>query len=277
MSIDIRSAEMHHAELFGKSVLFTNWLIPRKEVPAGWYCYDLRGANNGLGRPVTLEDRVGVGHAGTILSPVALKKPTTAARRINGQFRLHGELLNLKEFCEEHALAYPEDTRKYLLRPATPEEAGLFYSSTEEGEDQKLACVGHLRLDFGHRGQEFWPTWHEHNGDELNVPEFKEELDAVVTELREYGPLKGLTAMSEYCSAHPDAVLEGSGGSFGYIVETERYRYCLRCTPRQGDYNGYLYAYDKRQQELSMAPQKQFGLTEEGLRRLRDAADMTGL
>lgn len=264
---------MQHAELFGKPVLFTNWLIPRDTVPDGWYCYDLRGGEKNPGHAVTLEDKVGAHHCGTVLSPAPLKKPDTTARRVNGQFFLLGELLDLQSFCEEHGLEYPEDTRKYLLRPATPEEAGLFYSDDEK--DREMACVGHLRLDFGHRGREFWPTWHEHNGDELNVPAFKAELDAVVNELREYGPLKGLTTMSEYCSAHPDAVLEGSGGSFGFIAETERYRYCLRCTPRLGDYNGYLYAYDKRRQELNMAPQRQFGLTEEGLRRLRDVADPT--
>ncbi|MDB7816842.1 LPD28 domain-containing protein [Intestinimonas butyriciproducens] len=33
---------MHHAELFGKPVLFTNWLIQRDTVPQGWHCYPLR-------------------------------------------------------------------------------------------------------------------------------------------------------------------------------------------------------------------------------------------
>lgn len=262
---------MQHAELFGKPVLFTNWFIPRDTVPAGWYCYDLRGSDLHPDQPAELEDKVCVCHAGTVLSPAPLKKPTTPARRVNGQFFLCGESLDLLSFCEEHGLEYPEETRKYILRPAPPEEAGLFYSDDEK--DRELACVGHLRLDFGRGGREFWSTWQEHNGDELNVPAFKAELDAVVKELRECGPLKSLSVMSGYCSTYPAGSLEGSGGSFGYITETERYRYCLRCTPRQGDYNGYLYIYDKRQQELNMAPQKQFGLTEEGGQCLRDAAD----
>ena len=37
----------------------------------------------------------------------------------------------------------------------------------------------------------------------------------------------------------------------GYVVETDHYRYCLRCTPSPGDYQGYLYCYDKQQQELA--------------------------
>ena len=37
----------------------------------------------------------------------------------------------------------------------------------------------------------------------------------------------------------------------GYVAETDHYRYCLRCTPTPGDYQGYLYCYDKRQQEMA--------------------------
>lgn len=69
-------------------------------------------------------------------------------------------------------------------------------------------------------------------------------------DLRKNGPLKSLSAMSEYCSGHTAGRLgDGSRGSYGYIAESESYRYCLRCTPVQGDYNAYLYIYDKRQQE----------------------------
>ena len=36
----------------------------------------------------------------------------------------------------------------FALRPASIEEAGLFYSNDEQ--DEALGTVGHLRLDFGH-------------------------------------------------------------------------------------------------------------------------------
>ena len=36
-----------------------------------------------------------------------------------------------------------------------------------------------------------------------------------------------------------------------YVVDTEHYRYCLRCTPSPGDYQGYLYCYDLRQQQMA--------------------------
>lgn len=273
MSLNIKEDEMHHAEIFGKPVLFTNRLIPRDSVPDGWYCYDLRGSDYAPSKVTTLEDKVCVNHAGTILSPVPLKKPATVARRVNGTFSLQGELLDLMGFCKEYGLKYPQETRKYLLRPASSDEVGLFYSTNTPEMDKELACVGHLRIDFGRGGKEFWHTWWPHNDDELNIPAFKAELDQVMAELRERGPLKDLYTMSSYCSTYPQGILEDGCGSFGYIAESEGYRYCLRCTPRQGDYNGYLYVYDKRQQELNMTQQKQFGLTEAGKQALRDAAD----
>lgn len=136
------------------------------------------------------------------------------------------------------------------LRPASVEEAGLFYSQMEEGEDQALGTVGHMRMDFGQGGQEFWSTWWEHNHDRLTTLEFKANLKRVVDELRRSGPLKDLKAMRAYCGSHGGAI-EDKGATCGYIADTEHYRYCLRCTPLPGHYQGYLYCYDLRQQQLT--------------------------
>lgn len=141
------------------------------------------------------------------------------------------------------------DNRRLCLRPASPDEVGLFYSQNER--DAELGTVGHLRIDFGSRGNEFWSTWWPHNGNEMNTPEFKAELQEFVNELRKNGPLNNLSAMSKYCCDHNNGSLNDSSRvNYGYIAESEHYRYCLRCMPVQGDYNAYLYIYDKRQQEL---------------------------
>lgn len=137
-----------------------------------------------------------------------------------------------------------------LLRPASLEEAGLFYSELDVEQDKALGTVGHIRMDFGHNGKEFWHTWWPHNEDQLNTPEFKDELQTIVDTLRTDGPLKDLTAMRSFCAQNGGAITR-DGRSFGYVVETDRYRYCLRCTPSPGDYQGYLYCYDKQQQELA--------------------------
>ena len=141
-----------------------------------------------------------------------------------------------------------QQARSFDLRPASREEAGLFYSN--EDQDTALGTVGHLRMDFGSSREDFWPTWWPHNGDRFNTPEFKEALQEFVDAMRKDGPLKGLPAMQKFCCQNGGAITE-DGRSYGYLAETEQYRFCLRCTPRPGEYQGYLYCYDLRQQELA--------------------------
>ena len=137
-----------------------------------------------------------------------------------------------------------------VLKPASEIEAGLFYSQLEPDKDAELATVGHLRMDFGHSGKEFWHTWWPHNGDRFNTDEFKDELQMIVDTLRQNGLLQDLASMRAYC-ARNGGVITKDGRCFGYVVDTEHYRYCLRCTPAPGEYQGYLYCYDLRQQQLS--------------------------
>ena len=138
----------------------------------------------------------------------------------------------------------------FALRTASREEAGLFYSQLDEAVDTVLGTVGHVRIDFGSSGKGFYHTWWPHNDDQFNTDEFKGELQEVVDALRAVGPLKDLPSMRSYCYRNGGGITE-DGRCFGYIVETEHYRYCLRCTPSPGDYQGYLYCYDLRQQQMA--------------------------
>lgn len=116
------------------------------------------------------------------------------------------------------------------------------YSCRTEA-DAERGCVGHLRGDFGRDGTEFWTCWFDHQP-QLKHAAFRDELQAVVNALREEGCLlHDFSAMRKGCN-------EGlaMAGSYGFRAETSRYEYCLRCTPRRGDYNFYLYCYDKSAQ-----------------------------
>ena len=126
--------------------------------------------------------------------------------------------------------------QKFPLRPASREEAGLFYSNDER--DEVLGTVGHLRMDFGSGGKGFHDTWWPHNEDRFNTPEFKEALQEFVDAMRQSGPLKNLAAMNTYCW-HNGGEISENDRVYGFVAETERYRFCLRCTPRPGDYQGY--------------------------------------
>ena len=150
------------------------------------------------------------------------------------------------------------DSIMFPLRPALPDEAGLFYA-LPAGRDVALGCIGHVRCDFGRRGLEFWHTWWPRGDEALNTPEFKAELQQVVDELRR-GPLKSLDDMRGYCSANGGEIEGGCVQQYGYVVETPRYRYCLRCNPVPGDYNCYLICFDKRVQEQGLTDRPVQGL-----------------
>lgn len=108
------------------------------------------------------------------------------------------------------------------IRPASHEEAGLFYSQMKETEDAALGTVGHVRMDFGSSGKGFYHTWWPHNDDQFNTEEFKGELQEVVDALRADGPLKDLASMRSYC--YPEAMTMLLGGEVGtiYPSATER-------------------------------------------------------
>ena len=93
-----------------------------------------------------------------------------------------------------------KDATQFHIRPARPEEAGLFYAQHPE-EDKRLGAVGHVRMDFGRSGNEFWHTWWPRGPEELNSPVFKAELQEVVDTLRE-SVLKSRFAMERFCYDH---------------------------------------------------------------------------
>ena len=143
-----------------------------------------------------------------------------------------------------------ENTTQFHIRPARPEEAGLFYAQ-HPSEDEQLGTIGHVRMDFGKSGNEFWHTWHPRGAEELNSPAFKAELQQVVDKLRE-DVLKNRFAMERFCYEHGGKINGGWTQNYGFIVETEHYQYCLRCNPSPGDYNAYLTCFDLDVQRQSM-------------------------
>lgn len=75
------------------------------------------------------------------------------------------------------------------LKPASQEEAGLFYS--DEKQDEVLGTVGHLRIDFGSGGKSFCP----HGG--LTI-----QTSLIPQSLRENSANRGYTA-AEWTAPEP--------------------------------------------------------------------------
>ncbi len=151
-----------------------------------------------------------------------------------------------------------EDTEAGLERQITwkaiePDKKDWLYSCGDDA-DAERGCIGHLRGDFGRDGNEFWIGWFDHQ-DKLKSADFQDELQSVVNALHEKGGLlSNFASMSRQCR-------EGTycDDSFGFHGESKNYEYCLRCIPRRGDYNFYVYSYDKnaqREHALAKAAEK---------------------
>ena len=255
MAVNARTEEFQHIEVFDKPALFTNGRIARDTVPEGWYCYDIRGSDDDPGALCYMEENVVVNHAGSVLMPEKLAMPKSGRLDVRDELGFLDEgNMTLREFCEAHQIPHPTEEKKFHIRPARPEEAGLFYTPHPE-EDKRLGTVGHVRMDFGRSGNEFWHTWWPRGPEELNSPAFKLELQEAVDTLRK-SVLKNRFAMERFCYEHGGKIDGGWTQNYGCIVETEHYRYCLRCNPSPGDYNGYLTCFDLNVQRQNMARDK---------------------
>ena len=142
------------------------------------------------------------------------------------------------------------------LRPATEQERIYTYAQTHELY-MHSACLGHLRGDFDSGGYGFYTTWEDHHGAE-KTPEFKAEFDRVVNALRDpsayHGVLFSRDAMRAYCGTQPDSAMHGNYTTeYAFRVNTEKYAYIMRLNHTKGDYNFYIFCYEKRRLDRFLA------------------------
>ena len=126
----------------------------------------------------------------------------------------------------------------------------------DKGEQTK-GLVGYLRGDFGRDGKEFHHTWFNNN-EKLNNANFKEDFDKIMETLRER-LLTDRDWMRSVAYNHPDAkIVSESTSSYGMFVETERYEYDIRTITEDGNYDFYIYCYDKNFQEPQYLNSRRF-------------------
>lgn len=106
-------------------------------------------------------------------------------------------------------------------------------------------------MDFG-SDNEFYSSWWENRGD-LKDSAFKSELDEVVNDLRKNGLLKNRSSMQRYCATHQNLNLNES---YGFSVETDAHLFLLRCRPERGNYDCYMYCYDKQELRLAQSQEQ---------------------
>lgn len=145
---------------------------------------------------------------------------------------------------------------EFGMRPASADEAEAFFAQMPE-QDRQMGAIGHVRIDFGMDGDEFWHTWHPCGEESLNSVAFRTELGQVVDWLRG-SVLKDLRSMGRFCHEQGGEIPGGWRQNYGYVVETEGYGYYLRCSPGKGDYHAYLTCFDLNVQRENLAKENAF-------------------
>lgn len=246
---DATSLAYDEIKIFGMPALFTNWRVIRDTVPKGMTLYELRHEDENWGKPCQVAKRIVVNYYGSILTSLPIQLNPDGGRDINrGDFRHKGERsISIQDFLEKNPVAELDVMNLSTLDRV---EENLFFSMDEQA-DRRNGCIGHFRGDFGN-GKQFFHDWFPHQGDKLNHEPFKSDFQRVVDWLRQdYSPLKDLDSMKAFCRRHePYSKMEKAIlPSHGFRIDTQRFQYMLRCFPQRGDYNFYIYCYDKQARE----------------------------
>lgn len=123
--------------------------------------------------------------------------------------------------------------------------------------EQTKGLIGYLRGDFGKNGNEFYTSWFNKN-EKLNKEPFKTEFDDVMKFLRER-LLTNRAYMRSFVYGNEQLKLDTSeSNSHGMFVESENYEYDIRIISDNGNYDFYIYCYDKRFQKPQYLNAKRF-------------------
>lgn len=115
-------------------------------------------------------------------------------------------------------------------------------------------CLGHIRIDFGKEGDEYWAKFFEHTHTSTLMTEaLRKEANQHVQGLYQSGMTQRLKGMRGYCEAHPEAVIgtlpDGWNDEYGFVTHSENLTFYTRCRPICGDYQAYIYIYTRHFEE----------------------------
>lgn len=242
--------------LFGTPALFTKSRIDRDTVPEGISLYEIRHSDSNWGKPIELARGIMVNYYGTVLTREPIQLPLDGWIKLKNKDLIsrHNNDCTLSEYQQNYPASNAETIDFYSVNDPT---LHTFYFSHDSEHDKRSGCIGHLRGDFG-SGKEFYTSWCGHQNNSLNTPEFRADLDRTINWLRAQpgSPLKDLNNMRRYCERYMQscAIKDASLPSCGFMIETKRYVYMLRCTPSKGEYNFYIYCY--QQEKFKQAHQQ---------------------
>ena len=189
-----------------------------------------------------------VSYYGTVITREPFQLP------VEGRIPLESDSLSFQDggcrTLAEFQRKYPVSKKDVIdFFVANDDSLHDFYFSHSEAQDKAAGCVGHLRGDFG-SGKQFFTTWWPHQNDQLNTPAFKADIDRTVNWLREQpdSPLHDFDTMKRFCGRFERscAIKSTTLPSYAFMAKTKRYVYMIRCTPVKGDYQFYIYCYQRK-------------------------------
>lgn len=133
--------------------------------------------------------------------------------------------------------------KKYELQNVNQSKFPLMFAPQDK--ETERGCIGYLRADFD-RGKSFFSTWFDETP-ALKIQDFKNEFDEMINHFRESLSAPLLRSRSDMLKVGNElkpTVYDGDNEIHGFKVETPKYTYFLKCTPRQGDYDLYCYCYN---------------------------------
>ena len=257
--VNARDHAFRRILLYKKAALYTPEDVNKFSIPEGVYKYYTYGKKGQETTPCVISD--GPSHreyfTGVVLSAKPVKFPEGKSEKYLGEhsFILKGmgadgtatdaSAATLKDYLHDYApkIKYREQT--VVMRPVSGDTQRRLLFSGDEEWDQNTGCILHMRADFDTNGDGFFNSWFEHIPS-FQGEDFPVEVDAIVDELRDLGPLRSRNAMYYWNGTHPDARISQTENVCGFTFDTENYSYYLRCKPMRGDYDAYLYCYNKQ-------------------------------
>lgn len=246
-----------------KPVLFFKLLGYVERLPPGWSLYELQGSYATPKEPVSMDGAVAAYYAGTIIAPAPIGDREKAVRQIRRQLRSSGTSITFEEFCQRHNLTSFPTKQRFSLSAASPDELERVLPDSL-AQESASGMIGDLNIDFGKRNESFLPAWTAGGNDSLDTPAFREELNALIEDLRMRGPLSNPHIINRYCSKYQDPATADAWRKVGYTIETDNYRYCLRYSYEQGHSHVHITAFNLQEQRLSdmnAAPEAEIGMT----------------
>lgn len=155
------------------------------------------------------------------------------------------------ELMERGGSTYrPKDTPSYTLEKI--EQSEFEYMFRPEDETKNRGCICYIRGYFDNSVDERFQSSamleNKDNYKNLRTDDFKREIDNIINYFRFQADTPILESRRKMQNAAYDIQPEKFAGDSeicGYRVTTDKNVYYFKCDARQGQYNLYLYAYDK--------------------------------